>query len=173
MTALLVVLALVALFLVVAATRRAEYRIERQVEIATPPAQVSAVLEDVRRFASVLFLFGDPFDQRGSDLKKTVEGAVLSWEGNEAGRGSMRVDESTPGQRAVLTVQFVKPMESTARYEFTLSTTPGGTSVTCALSGRHNFLGKAFSVLMNMDKMLGADVDKTLGELKRVLEASR
>ena len=38
------------------------------------------------------------------------------------------------------------------------------------MAGNHNFIGKAFGVFMNMDKMLGADLDKSLARLKTVAE---
>ena len=44
---------------------------------------------------------------------------------------------------------------------------------TWSMAGNHNFLGKAFGLFMNMDKMLGSDLEKGLAQLKTVAEASR
>ena len=41
------------------------------------------------------------------------------------------------------------------------------------MDGHHNFIGKAFGVFMNMDKMLGADIEKGLAQLKTLAEANR
>ncbi|EPX63919.1 hypothetical protein D187_005052 [Cystobacter fuscus DSM 2262] len=41
---------------------------------------------------------------------------------------------------------------------------------TWSMAGNHNFLGKAFGLFMNMDKMLGSDLEKGLAQLKTVAE---
>jgi hypothetical protein len=37
--------------------------------------------------------------------------------------------------------------------------------------GENNLMGKAFSLFMNMDKMIGADFEKGLAQMKSVAEA--
>jgi hypothetical protein len=39
------------------------------------------------------------------------------------------------------------------------------------MAGSNNFTGKAFGMLMNMDKMIGDDFDKGLAQLKAVSES--
>jgi len=46
-----------------------------------------------------------------------------------------------------------------------------GTKVTWTMAGSNNFTGKAFGMLMNMDKMIGDDFDKGLAQLKAVSES--
>jgi hypothetical protein len=41
------------------------------------------------------------------------------------------------------------------------------------MDGNHNFIGKAFGMFMDMDRMLGADIEKGLAELKTVAEAKQ
>jgi hypothetical protein len=38
------------------------------------------------------------------------------------------------------------------------------------MDGKHNFIGKAFGMFMDMDNMLGADIEKGLAQLKSVAE---
>jgi len=40
------------------------------------------------------------------------------------------------------------------------------------MSGTNNFIGKAFSLFMNMDKMIGGDFKKGLAKMKEVAEGS-
>jgi hypothetical protein len=40
------------------------------------------------------------------------------------------------------------------------------------MSGHNNFAGKAFGMLMNMDKMIGNDFDKGLAQMKKVAESA-
>jgi hypothetical protein len=67
-------------------------------------------------------------------------------------------------------LEFVKPMASRAILALTISASPSGSMVTWSMDGNHNFIGRAFGLLMNMDKMLGADIEKGLAQLKLVAE---
>jgi hypothetical protein len=40
------------------------------------------------------------------------------------------------------------------------------------MDGDNNFVGKAFGLFMNMDKMVGADFEKGLAQMKTVSEAA-
>ena len=41
------------------------------------------------------------------------------------------------------------------------------------MDGNHNFVGKALGMFMNMDKMLGTDIEKGLARLKTVAEGKQ
>jgi len=45
--------------------------------------------------------------------------------------------------------------------------------VTWSMDGNHNFIGKAFGMFMDMDKMLGNDIEKGLAQLKTVTEGKQ
>jgi hypothetical protein len=62
-------------------------------------------------------------------------------------------------------------MEATNRVVFTLAPTGVGTSVTWRLEGNNGFVGKFFSLFMDMDTMMGGEFEKGLAELKRLAEA--
>jgi hypothetical protein len=40
------------------------------------------------------------------------------------------------------------------------------------MSGKNNFVAKAFCLFMNMDKMVGGDFEKGLAQLKTVAEGA-
>ena len=44
--------------------------------------------------------------------------------------------------------------------------------VTWSMEGKNNFLSKAFCLFVNMDKMVGADFDKGLADMKEIAEAA-
>jgi hypothetical protein len=70
-----------------------------------------------------------------------------------------------------LRLDFLKPMESTCTGEFTLQPAAGGgTTVTWALYGENNFLGKAFCLFMNQDRMVGGPFEEGLASLKTIVE---
>ncbi len=171
-----VVGALVALVALVA-TRPAAYRVERKVEVAAPPEVVFGVHNDLRRFAGVLVLFGSPFEKGDPGMLKTVEGPAAgvgqsyAWSGEEAGKGRMTIEESVTGEKVGVKLEFVEPMASTATYALGVAGTARGSTVTWSMAGNHNFLGKAMGLFMDMDAMLGADLEKGLAQLKTVAEA--
>jgi hypothetical protein len=176
-TMLIGVAGVLVLFAAVAATRPSAYHVERKLDIAAPANLVFGLLNDLRQFAAVLVLFGSPFEKRDPNMQKTVEGPSAgvgqsyAWSGNkEAGKGKMTIEESVPGQKVVMKLEFVKPMASTATCALSIAGTPTGSFVTWSMDGNHNFIGKALGMFMDMDKMLGADIEKGLAQLKTVAE---
>ena len=167
------------LFVTVVATRPSTYHVERKLEVAAPADLVFGVLNDLHQFAGVLVLFGSPWEKLDPDMQKTFEGPAAgvgqsyAWSGKKVGKGKMTIEESVPGQKVGMKLEFVKPMASTATCALTLAGTPTGSFVTWAMDGNHNFIGKAFGMFMNMDNMLGSDIEKGLAQLKTVAEGKQ
>jgi carbon monoxide dehydrogenase subunit G len=165
------------LFLAVVATRPSAYHVERRLEVAAPAEVVFGLLNDLHQFADVLVLFGSPWMEIDLNMQKTIEGPEAgvgqsyAWNSKkEIGQGKLTIEESVPDRKVGMQLEFVKPMKSTAIVALTLAGTPTGSSVTWSMDGNHNFLGKAMGLFMNMDKMLGADIEKGLARLKAVAE---
>lgn len=172
--------AVLALFVAVVATRPSAYHVERRIEVAAPADLVFGVLNDLRQFAGVLVLFGTPFEAIDPGMRRTFEGPAAgvgqsyAWSGNkDAGKGRMTIEASVPGREVGVKLDFVEPMKSTATCALTLADAPSGSFVTWSMDGNHNFVGKALGLFMNMDEMLGADIEKGLVRLKSVAEARR
>ncbi len=178
-TILIGVAGVLVLFVAVVATRPSAYHVERKLEVAAPTDLVFGVLNDLHQFAGVLFLFGSPLETCDPNMQKTFEGPAAgvgqsyAWSGKEAGKGKMTIDESVPGQKVGVKLEFVKPMASTATCALTLAGTPTGSFVTWSMDGNHNFIGKAIGMFMDMDNMLGADIEKGLALLKTVAEGKK
>lgn len=173
------VAAVLVLFLAVAATRPAAYHVERKLEVAAPADRVFGVLNDLRQFAGVFVLFGSPLDEIEPDMQKTFDGPdagvgqSCAWSGKKAGTGKLTIEESVPPGKVGMKLEFVEPMTSTAICALTLTGTTAGSSITWSMNGNHNFIGKAFGIFVNMDKMLGADIEKGLARLKTVTEEAK
>jgi hypothetical protein len=158
------------------ARRRADYRVVRKLEIGAPPEVIFGALNDLQQFASVLVLFGSTLKRTNPGLQLKFDGPSagvgqsFAWASKEAGEGTLTINESVPAQKVGLALEFVRPMASKALYVLTLERTPAGSSVTWSMDGKHNFLGKAFDLLMDMDKALGNDLEKGLAQLKSLTE---
>ena len=171
--------AVLVLFAAMVATRRSAYHVERRVEIAAPADLVFSLLNDLHHFADVLVLFGSPLETADPNMQKTFAGPAAgigqsyAWSGKEAGTGRMTIEESVADQRVRIKLEFVKPMASTSTCALTIAGAPTGSLVTWSMDGNHNFLGKALGIFMNMDNMLGTDIEKGLARLKTAAEAAR
>jgi hypothetical protein len=164
------------LFVAVAATRPSTYHVERKLEVAAPADLVFGVLNDLHQFAGVFVLFGSSLEKQDPNMQKTFEGPAagvgqsFAFSGKEVGKGKMTIEESVPGQKVRMKLEFVKPMASTGTCALTLAGMPTGSFVTWSMDGNHNFIGKAFGLFMDMDNMLGSDIEKGLAQLKTVAE---
>ena len=112
-------------------------------------------------------------------MQKTFEGPAAgvgqsyAWIGKKVGKGKMTIEESVRGRKVGIKLEFVKPMASTATCALTLAGTPTGSFVTWSMDGNHNFIGKAFGMFVNMDNLLGNDIEKGLAQLKTVAEGKQ
>jgi hypothetical protein len=68
-------------------------------------------------------------------------------------------------------LEFLTPMQATNRILFLLAPAGTGTRVTWRMEGTRNFMGKAFSLLMSMDEMVGVPFENGLAALKTVAES--
>ena len=115
------------------------YHVERKLEVAAPPDLVFGVLNDLHQFAGVFVLFGSPFETGDPNMQKTFAGPAagvgqsFAWTGKEAGQGKMTIEESVPGQKVGVKLEFVKPIASTASVALTLAGTPTGSVVTWSM----------------------------------------
>ena len=164
--------ALVALFVAVVAMQPSEFHVQRTATIAAPPADVFAQVNDLRKWdAWSPWAKLDPTAKIAFEGPEAGQGAAMSWAGNDrVGEGKMTIVESRPGEAVKLKVDFVKPFEGTSNSEFALKPEGAGTAVTWAMSDHHNFLEKAFCLVMNGKKMIGDDMEKGLAQLKAELE---
>jgi len=161
-------------FAVFVATRPDSYKVERTAKIEAPADVVFAQLDNFKAWSE-----WSPWDKLDPNMKKTFEGpaqgvgASYSWQGNDkVGKGKMTVTEVTPPTAIAYRLEFIEPFASVAQTRFSVK--PEGdkaAAVTWAMEGKNNFIGKAFGVFMDMDKMIGKDFDKGLGSLKTIVEA--
>ena len=100
-------------------------------------------------------------------------GSSYYWTGNDkVGEGRMTIFEARPGEKVGIKLEFLRPFASQSDTSFTVA--PSGTDrarVTWVMEGHNNFVGKAFGLVMDMDKMIGSDFDKGLAQLGAVASA--
>jgi carbon monoxide dehydrogenase subunit G len=169
---LIALAALILLFVVIVALQPSEFNVERTATIAAPPAAVFSQVNDLRKWdAWSPWAKLDPNAKIAFEGPESGQGAAMSWAGNDkVGEGKMTIVESKPDEAVKLKVDFVKPFEGTSNSDFAVKPDGAGTAVTWAMSAHHNFMEKAFCLIMNGKKMIGDDMDKGLAQLKAAAE---
>lgn len=172
-SALLVVFVFAVFGLVVMVLRRPdEFRISRSTRIAADPASVFSQINDFRAWSAWSpWAKLDPAMYVEYDGPSRGLGAGYSWSGNsKVGQGSMRIIESKQNIRVGIQLEFFKPFRASNRTTFTLTPEPSGTKVSWVMEGKNKFLSKLMGVFMNLDKLIGADFERGLANLKVVVE---
>jgi uncharacterized protein YndB with AHSA1/START domain len=169
---LVVFAGVLAVVLLLAATRPKTFRIQRSLQIQASPETVFALIDDFhqwRRWA--------PQDRDDPSLTRTFAGvesgvgAASQWQSTgSAGKGKMTIVESVAPARIVIEVEFVKPLAAHNRNEFTLEPAGGATNVTWRMEGSNVFVMRVMGLFMNMDKMLGKHFEAGLRNLKAAAE---
>jgi hypothetical protein len=163
--------AVVAVLALVIATRPAAFRVQRTAVIAAPAGVVFAQLDDLHRWGR-----WNPFERSDPTIRLTFSGAPSGvgasyhFVGEKMGEGRMTLAEVRPNERVAVRGEFIKPFAGTHDIEFTLKPAAGGVAVTWAISGRNRFVGKAISLFIGTDRMIGGPFEQGLADLKRVAE---
>lgn len=84
----------------------------------------------------------------------------------------MTIIESRPNDLIRINLEFFKPFAATNFAEFTFRPEGDQTAVTWSMTGKNNFMAKAIHMFINMDKMIGAQFDQGLAQIKSVVEAA-
>lgn len=165
--------AALALLLIVIAMQPAEFHIERSIDMNAPPEAAFAQVNDFHAWGK-----WSPWDKMDPGMKRSYEGAPsgvgaqYAWSGNnQVGEGRMTIEKSEPTQ-IVIKLEFLKPFAATNTATFTFTKTPEGNKTTWGMDGHNNFVSKAFSLFMNMDKLVGGDFERGLAAMKAAAEAA-
>ncbi len=166
--------AIIVIFLIVVATRPADFRVERSLAIAAPAQALFEQVNDHHKFA-----VWNPFLKLDPNVKNTYSGpdsgvgAVCAWDGNsDIGAGSSTITESKPGELVRMRMDWIRPMAGVATVDFTFKPDGDKTVVTWAMYGKNGFMGKAVSIFMDCDKMCGPPFEQGLADLGTIVVAA-
>jgi hypothetical protein len=85
----------------------------------------------------------------------------------------MTIAESRPSDLVKIDLQFIEPMESKAVSQFSFKPDGQKTNVTWSMKMDQNFVSKAFCLVMDMDQMIGKDLERGLSQLGPVVETAQ
>jgi hypothetical protein len=165
--------AIVALLALVIALQPAAFAIERSALVRAPPDAIYPRIESLRAMNTWSpFALGDPQMKIVYSGPESGVGAMSAWESAQMGKGSMTVTAVKPNEQVDLRLEFLAPMKATNRALFSLAPEGDSTRVTWRMEGTNGFLGKAFSLFMGMDEVVGGEFEKGLASLKAQIEGS-
>ncbi|WP_257456056.1 SRPBCC family protein [Archangium lipolyticum] len=154
------------------ASRPSTFRVERSITMASPVEIPFGAVNDFHKWR-----FWSPWDALDPKMQVTFDGAyagpgaIYTWSGNDqVGKGKMTNLEAQPYDSIRIQLDFLEPWPASNVTTFTFKTVPEGTQMTWAMEGNNNFMGKAFSLFMDMDGMVGKDFEKGLASLKKLSE---
>jgi hypothetical protein len=170
---LLGIAALIIILVGIIYTRASTFRVERATRIEAPPDVVYALVSDFRAWDR-----WSPWAHLDPSMKVTyggtpsATGSTMSWTGNDkVGEGGMRITETKPPQALAMRLEFIKPMASVNRTDFTFKPDGTGTKVDWVMTGPLDFMGKGMDLFVGMDRMIGPDFEKGLASMRREAEA--
>lgn len=164
----------IAVFCIVVAMQPAQFKVTRSAAINATPDVVFAQVNDFQKWGA-----WSPWEKLDPGMKKTIstpsygQGAFYQWSGNDqVGEGKMTIADTKPNESVKIDLEFLKPFAQKSVTDFTFKPEGGKTNVTWTMSGDNNFMSKAFGLIMDMDKMIGADFERGLAQMKTVAEAA-
>ncbi len=170
---LLGLLIIIVALLAIVAIQPSEFKISRSITMKAPVAKVFDEIDDFQSFQT-----WSPWAKLDPNCKYTFEGpesgvgSMMKWAGNdEVGEGALTIIESNPTSGIKQKLEFTKPF--VCQNDVAISLRHEGddqTVVVWSMSGKNDFMGKAMSLVMNMDKMVGSMYDKGLATLKAKVE---
>jgi uncharacterized protein YndB with AHSA1/START domain len=159
---------------IVVATRPSAFRVARSITIDAAPEHAFALVSDFHEWPA-----WSPYEKLDPGMKKTFEGpragtgAIYGYSGNaKVGAGRMTIEKSVAASLISIRLEFEKPFRVTNQGTFTFERQGSGTKVTWAMEGQNGFLFKAFSLVMNMDKLVGTEFERGLAMLKTLSEGA-
>jgi uncharacterized protein YndB with AHSA1/START domain len=136
---------------------------------------VYASTDSVYRYLTKLENFSEwnPWDSKRSPIQTTTEGSgigsTFSWEGRTVGQGSMTLTNAKPNKEIITKVIYTKPLTSSASNRWVLQPAEdGATEVTWEFEENISYFSRYLSLLT--ENLLGDDLEKGLGSLKKKLE---
>jgi hypothetical protein len=172
---ILVALAIiVVLLLLIGFFLRNGYSVSRDIIIKKPKDMVFAYLKILKNQNKFSF-WGSMDPEMRTEFKGTdgTEGFVSAWDSDvkNVGKGEQEILKIVEGERIDYEIRFLKPFKSTSwAFITTSSINENQTRVHWAFDGKMKYPSNLMLLFLNMEKIVGNDLSKGLGNLKAILE---
>ena len=167
--------AIVVLLLVVALFVKKDYAVERNVVVNRPVESVFNYIKYLKNMDNY-----SVWAQRDPNMKKTFSGedgtvgAISTWdsENPDVGKGEQEITNIVANQRMDFELRFKEPFEATDQAYFIVQAiNDSTTNVKWGLTGSMDYPMNLLLLTMDMEKMVGGDLQTGLDNLKKLLES--
>jgi hypothetical protein len=171
---LAIIVAAVAILLILALFLKKKYTIERSVIIRKPKNEVFDFLRLLRNQDK--FSKWATLDHNMHQVFKGIDGTigfVSAWDSEmkNVGKGEQEIANIIDGQQIEYRIHFIRPFESLANaYLTTEKVSDNQTRVIWGFKSKMKYPMNLMMLIMNMDQMVGNDLDTGLQNLKSLLE---
>ncbi len=171
---LIAVAVLLALPLLVALFVEKDYLVEREIVINKPKEEVFNYIKYLKNQDSY-----SKWASIDTEMKKTYNGTdgtvgfVSGWDStnDEVGKGEQEITKITDGEKIDYELRFIDPFESVSpAWMVTEIVSDNQTNVKWGISGQMDYPMNLMLLFMNMEEMIGNDLQTGLSNLKTVLE---
>lgn len=173
LTILIIIASIVILLLLIALFTKKSYSLEREIKINKPSQKVFDYIKHLKNQDQYSkWVMMDPnMKKEFKGIDGTV-GFVYAWDGNkQAGKGEQEIKRIKEGERLEVEIRFIRPFEGIASAPFTVrSLSQHESSVTWGMKSSMKYPMNLMLLFINMDKMLGKDLEASLVTLKNILE---
>jgi uncharacterized protein YndB with AHSA1/START domain len=168
------IIGLIVLVLIVALFVPKSYVIERRIAINKPRQEVFDYIKYIKNseyYSKWVML--DPNSRRERRGTDGTVGFVYAWDSDmkNVGKGEQEIVGIVEGERIDHEIRFIKPFEGKADATMSVKDDGGGTTVVVwTFSSGMKYPMNIMLLFMNFEKMLGAEMQESLDNLKAVLE---
>jgi hypothetical protein len=173
---LIVLVVIIAALLITALFIKKSYFVEKEVVINKPKHEVFdyiKYLKNQNKYSKWATM--DPNMKTTFTGTDGTPGFISAWDSNQknVGKGEQEIKKITDGERIDLEIRFVKPFPSIAPvFMSTEALNDHQTKVKWGFNGNMTYPTNLMLLFMNMDKMIGGDLQLGLNNLKGILESS-
>jgi uncharacterized protein YndB with AHSA1/START domain len=169
------ILLVLIIFLGFVSTRESKFRYERSGVISAPAEKIFPYISNFKMGA-----LWSPYEKVDPNMKKTFSGpeaqvgSIMEFEGNkDAGSGKLELLKIVPNELVEIKLTMTKPFHAENLIQYRLTSEASGTRFSWAMSGDGGFMGKLISVFINCEKMVTAQFDTGIANLKTTVEAQK
>lgn len=165
---------IIVLFLIIGFFVKKDYSVGKEVVINKSKAVVFDYLRLLRN-QNKFSVWGSMDPTMKTEFHGTdgTEGFVSAWDSDvkNVGKGEQEILKIVDGERLDYEIRFLKPFKSTSwAYITTTTVDDNRTRVHWEFNGKMKYPSNLMLLFMNMEKMVGGDLDKGLQNLKTILE---
>ncbi len=171
---IIAIVSIVLILLIVALFTKNDYAVEREVTINKPKQEVFDYIKYVKNQQNYSkWVMMDPNMKKEFKGTDGAVGFVYSWDSDlkDVGKGEQAIKGITEGEYIDMEIHFIKPFEGRANARMqTEALSENQTKVKWGFKSKMTYPMNIMLLFMNMDDMVGNDLQTGLNNLKTVLE---